>query len=156
MKRFVGHIGKCILLIMLAVASVPSIAYERVCVIVPTAKIVPIGQCGMPCCYAKIAAPKPEDCCLPKIADQPVTCLFGNMNCRCETRVTAWINAAPAAPFPNANVPVDQPVVLTQVFNRLIDILELPSIRICGDLTRGPPPKVIWSPDRGRAPPFPV
>ena len=158
MRRLVKLSTKLFLPILLALATVPTFASEKVCVVIPNGKAIPFGKCGMPCCHMRTVAavPTPKDCCLHQTTTQTQTCTFGNMSCRCETRITASINSAPIAPLSGAFVPADQPAPLSIAVYRSVDLIEFPSVQICGVLTRGPPPKTKWFPDLGRAPPFPA
>jgi hypothetical protein len=92
-----------LLAILMALASVPILATEVVCVVGPTQVAIPLAKCGMPCCahggmasvdcqHGALAEPS---CCHPKGSGTAVTKDHSNcpvvsgQSCRCETRVSA-------------------------------------------------------------------
>ena len=83
------------LLVSIALASVPAGAFERVCVLNNGGKSVEASRCKMSCCHpvAKIQTVSVHsDCCTPTkptkgfASDRSTICAIGNLNCQCELR----------------------------------------------------------------------
>ena len=148
-------------------ASMPSVATETVCVLGKKAKVVPVAECGMPCCAKQTIKPaieRKEKCCAevkqaPSVRSQSdrALCPMASMDCRCETRIIAAPSAGVALSDQAAASPQFEHVALI-TFPGLEEptrALLVSKPGIVG-LDSGPPRKLPRSPSQSRAPPDPV
>jgi len=149
MKHLQGWVTRLLILVSLAVASLPVGATEMVCVVGREEKVVPVAKCGMPCCHQQ---PSKPDCCLKPKKEEAHICPLAGKPCRCEIRITAFHGSANSAPIPTLQ-PFEQPAVLPETR------LELPAPVIAAlepgivGIDSGPPRKLPRSPKQSRAPP---
>lgn len=162
LKHAFVTLARLLLLVSIAMATVPSWSKVTVCVIGAGKVTVPIGRCGMPCCARKgQAAPDSRKaCCKPKtsVASAGTACPLASRYCRCETRYTV-ASARQAATFDRGTLPVeipDLPAILPLspwevpvVSHEAIE----PGVR---GVDAGPPRKAIRAPKQSRAPPASV
>lgn len=144
------------LLVVLVLASVPTWAREKVCVLGSGEIVVPMGRCGMPCCSKAPQAVAPSTkrgCCWAEREGLSATtsCSPATRACRCETRLVSGSNQPPIVVL--ASIAADQPVVLPsfrwEYLGGPIRDWEPAARRV----DSGPPRKPVRGPYQGRAPP---
>lgn len=155
MNRPLIVFARLFLLISITLANLPSWSKATVCVI-GAGKVVPLGECGMPCCAVK-AKPVRKDCCKAKVSLDAAgaVCLMTTMACRCETRYTV-LTAPPFAKVDRSlavSAAHDFPAIILlapwEIPSLGLDAFE-PGIR---GVDSGPPRKTIRTPKQCRAPP---
>ena len=148
-------VARLALLVVLVLASAPTWARERVCVLGRDEVVVPMGRCGMPCCSdaSRAIAPPEERSCCPagrRRLAAGTSCSLATRACRCEIRLVSGPTQPPVV-VP-ASVAADEPIVLPS-FRRAYfgdPLLEWePGAR---HVDSGPTRKPLRGPYRSRAP----
>lgn len=144
------------LLVVLVLASVPTWAREKVCVLGSGEIVVPMGRCGMPCCSKapKAIAPSEKRSCCPverESLSATTSCSLATRACRCEIRLVSGPNQPPGVVL--ASIAADQPVVLPSLRWEYVGALLLEWEPAARRVDSGPPRKPVRGPYQGRAPP---